>query len=117
MATKRTLTDATPANTVYSFKRLKNINLAKVTRLIVVDTRQPNRIGKLQECLDNPHLDLHLYDHHPATAGDMAGDLEVIEMVGATSTIFVRLFQERQVKLTSHESTLLALAAAAPGDR
>jgi tRNA nucleotidyltransferase (CCA-adding enzyme) len=30
---------------IYSFKRLKNINLKKVTRLIVVDTRQPNRIG------------------------------------------------------------------------
>jgi tRNA nucleotidyltransferase (CCA-adding enzyme) len=94
---------------IYSFKRLKNINLKKVTRLIVVDTRQPNRIGKLQECLDNPALDLHLYDHHPSTAGDMVGDLEVIEMVGATSTIFVRLFQERQIKLTAQEATLLAL--------
>ncbi|HBI14309.1 MAG TPA: prohead protease [Desulfobulbaceae bacterium] len=94
---------------IYSFKRLKNINLEKVTRLIVVDTRQPNRIGKLQECLANPDLDLHIYDHHPATAGDMAGDLEVIEMVGATSTIFVRLFQERQIELTTQEATLLAL--------
>ncbi|RJX18286.1 MAG: CBS domain-containing protein [Desulfobulbus sp.] len=94
---------------IYSFKRLKNINLATVSRLIVVDTRQPNRIGKLQECLDNPGIELHIYDHHPATAGDMTGDLEVIEMVGATSTIFVRLFQERQISLTSEEATLLAL--------
>ncbi|MHB8790431.1 MAG: CBS domain-containing protein [Desulfobulbaceae bacterium] len=94
---------------IYSFKRLKNINLDKVTRLIVVDTRQPNRIGKLQECLDNPGIELHIYDHHPATAGDMTGDLEVIEMVGATSTIFVRLFQERRIELTTQEATLLAL--------
>jgi tRNA nucleotidyltransferase (CCA-adding enzyme) len=59
---------------IYSFKRLKDINMAEVTRLIVVDTRQPGRIGRLQECLDNPGFELHLYDHHPATAGDMTGD-------------------------------------------
>jgi tRNA nucleotidyltransferase (CCA-adding enzyme) len=94
---------------LYAIKRLKNIDLEQVKRLIVVDTRQPNRIGKLQECLDNPGIELHIYDHHPSTAGDMAGDLEVIELVGATSTIFVRLFQERQLGLTQDEATLLAL--------
>jgi len=94
---------------IYTFKRLKNIDLEKVTRLIVVDTRQPNRIGKLQECLENKDVDLHIYDHHPATAGDMAGDLEVIELVGSTSTIFVELFQKQNIALTPEEATLLAL--------
>src|SRR5210317_653283 len=56
---------------LYSFKRLRHIDLEKVTRLIVVDTRQPNRIGPLQDCLNNPNLELHIYDHHPDTAGDM----------------------------------------------
>ncbi|MGW8161634.1 MAG: DHH family phosphoesterase, partial [Desulfobulbales bacterium] len=94
---------------IYSIKRLKNINLEKVRRLIVVDTRQPNRIGKLQECLNNPGLELHIYDHHPSTSGDMTGDMEVIELVGSTSTIFVRLFQDRNIILTPDEATLLAL--------
>lgn len=94
---------------IYTFKRLKNINLEQVSRLIVVDTRQPNRIGKLQECLDNPDLELYLYDHHPSTAGDMTGDREVIRQVGSTSTIFVQLFQEMDIVLSPEEATLLAL--------
>ncbi|HHO48364.1 MAG TPA: CBS domain-containing protein [Desulfobacteraceae bacterium] len=94
---------------IYVFKRLKNINLENVRRLIVVDTRQPNRIGKLQECLNNPGIELHIYDHHPSTAGDMTGDLEVLELVGSTSTIFVRLFQEQQIEPSPEEATLLAL--------
>jgi tRNA nucleotidyltransferase (CCA-adding enzyme) len=39
----------------------------------------------------------------------MKGDLEVVDEVGSTSTIFVRLFQEKYIGLTSDEATLLAL--------
>src|SRR5210317_929470 len=56
---------------LYTFKRLRHIDLEKVKRLIVVDTRQPNRIGTLQKCLSNPGVELHIYDHHPDTSGDM----------------------------------------------
>ncbi|GAB4337231.1 MAG: CBS domain-containing protein [Desulfobulbaceae bacterium] len=94
---------------LYTFKRLRHVDLEKITRLIIVDTRQPNRIGSLQECLVNPGLELHLYDHHPDTSGDLKGDLEVIEEVGSTSTIFVRLFQEKNIEVSRDEATLLAL--------
>jgi tRNA nucleotidyltransferase (CCA-adding enzyme) len=94
---------------IYTFKRLRHLDLEKVTRLIVVDTRQPNRIGPLQECLNNPGIELHLYDHHPDTSGDMKGDKEVIDDVGSTSTIFVRLLREKNIPLTSDDATLLAL--------
>ena len=93
----------------YTFKRLKHLDLDKVRRLIVVDTRQANRIGKLQDCLANPDVELHLYDHHPDTPGDMKGHLEVVEQLGSTSTVFVRLFQEKNIPLTPDEATLLAL--------
>jgi len=93
----------------YTFKRLKYIDLEKVKRLIVVDTRQATRLGKLQECFQNPGLKLHLYDHHPDTSGDMKGDLEVVEPFGSTSTVFVRLFQEKNIPLSPDEATLLAL--------
>jgi len=94
---------------LYTFKRLRHIDLEKVTRLIVVDTRQANRIGSLQKCLNNPGLELHLYDHHPDTSGDMKGDMEVIDEVGSTSTLFVRLFREKNISLNSDDATLLAL--------
>ncbi|MCL2459299.1 MAG: prohead protease, partial [Desulfobulbus sp.] len=58
---------------IYEFKKIKHIDLSRVRRLIVVDTRQPSRIGNLAECLDNPWVVVHLYDHHPDAPGDMRG--------------------------------------------
>ncbi len=93
----------------YTFKRIKHINLEEVKRLIVVDTRQSNRLGKLQECLQNPGIELHIYDHHPDSSGDLKGDKEVVEPFGSTSTIFTRLFKDQGIELNRDEATLLAL--------
>jgi len=91
------------------FKRQKQIPLDKVTKLILVDTRQASRIGNFAKCLDNPDLELHIYDHHPDAPGDLKGDVEVIRPVGSTSTIFTQLFREKGVTLTSDEATLLTM--------
>ena len=95
---------------VYTFQRLKNIDLAQVTRLIVVDTRQASRIGVLAGCLVNPGLSLHLYDHHPDAPDDLRGELEEVRPVGSTTTIFVELFRERGLSLPPEEATLLTVA-------
>lgn len=94
---------------IYEFRKVRHIDMKAVTRLIVVDTRRPGRIGRLQECLDNPGLELHLYDHHPDSPGDMRGTVEHIEPVGSTTTIFGRIFQERGIEPTGEEATLMAL--------
>jgi tRNA nucleotidyltransferase (CCA-adding enzyme) len=49
---------------IYDFKKIKDISMESVTRLIAVDTRRPGRIGRLRECLTNPDIEIHLYDHH-----------------------------------------------------
>ncbi|HHL34310.1 MAG TPA: prohead protease, partial [Desulfobulbaceae bacterium] len=94
---------------IYEFKKVKHIDMQAVTRLIVVDTRHPHRIGRLKECLDNPGLELHLYDHHPDNPTDMRGTVEFIEPVGSTTTIFGKIFQERGIEITVKEATLMAL--------
>ncbi len=94
---------------LYDFKKIKHIDPTAVSRLIVVDTRQHGRIDRLQECLDNPGIEIHLYDHHPDAPGDMHGDLEVVEDVGSTTTVFVQLFKERKINISPDEATLLAL--------
>ena len=94
---------------LYDFKKIKLIDPTAVTRLIVVDTRQQGRIDRLQECLNNPGIEVHLYDHHPDAPGDMAGDLEVVEEVGSTTTVFVQLFKERRIDISPDEATLMAL--------
>jgi len=93
-----------------TFPRLKTIDLALVTRLIVVDPRQRSRIGALAECLANPGLSLHLYDHHPQAPDDLSGEVEVVRPVGSTTTLLVKIFQERGLTVTPEEATLLTVA-------
>ncbi len=94
---------------LYDFTKIKHIDIQQITRLIVVDTRQQQRIGRLAECLHNPEIDVHLFDHHPNMPGDMQGSLEYIQDVGATTTIFIQLLQEKKISITPEESTLMAL--------
>ncbi|MDA8084607.1 MAG: CBS domain-containing protein [Nitrospiraceae bacterium] len=90
-------------------KRIKEIDPSKITRLIVVDTKQAGRIASLANALTNRDIRIHVYDHHPVEAGDLRGETEKIEEVGATATIFTEILKERKVPLSPLEATLLAL--------
>ncbi len=91
------------------FKRQREIPMDKVTRLILVDTRQAKRLGNFAKCLENPGIEIHIYDHHPEAPGDLKGDVEVVKPVGSTSTIFTQLFREKDIPLNSDEATLLSM--------
>nr|MBF0223281.1 CBS domain-containing protein [Desulfobulbaceae bacterium] len=94
----------------HEFQRLKNIDIAEITKLIIVDTRQQNRLGRFADCLVNDGLVVHIYDHHPRAPGDLSSAYEVVENVGSTTTIFVEIFQEKKIVLTEEEATLMAMA-------
>jgi tRNA nucleotidyltransferase (CCA-adding enzyme) len=89
--------------------RAKDIALEEVTRLIMVDTRQRSRIGRFAEIVDKPDVEIHIYDHHPPSADDVKGTLEVIEGKGATITIILRLLRERGILITPDEATIMML--------
>lgn len=91
---------------VYS---IKQIDLKQVERVIIVDTKSPRRVGKIGEILQNPKIEIHIYDHHPWMDGDVRGDLEVIETVGATVTLLVERIQEDNLPLTPLEATIFCL--------
>lgn len=78
---------------------IKEIDFDRVTRLILVGTRQPRRIGKLAQLLERTGLDIHIYDHHPPAPGDIKGSLEMVEPLGATVTILAEIIIERMVKI------------------
>ena len=90
-------------------ERLRNVDVNSITRLIIVDNRNPARLGKLAEALKRPGLSVHIYDHHPATAGDVKGELEVVEEIGATTTIMVELLRQKGVPVSPLEATIFAL--------
>jgi tRNA nucleotidyltransferase (CCA-adding enzyme) len=93
----------------YKFVKLKHIDLAQVSTLIVVDTRQKNRIGNFARCLENPDISLHLYDHHPDNADGMQGDVEVIAQVGATTTLLCQILQNENFAISQEEATIFGL--------
>lgn len=90
-------------------KRLKEIQLDQVKRLIIVDTKHPDRIGQLKRLLSIPDIKIHIYDHHPIGKEDIRGESEVIKTVGAVSTIFTQIIQKKDIQLTPMEATILCL--------
>jgi tRNA nucleotidyltransferase (CCA-adding enzyme) len=91
------------------FEKLKGIDMASVTRLILVDIRQWDRIGRFQQLVDDPNVEVHVYDHHPPTGRDIQGDVEVYKPYGASVTLMVELLQERSISLAPEEATVLML--------
>jgi tRNA nucleotidyltransferase (CCA-adding enzyme) len=94
---------------VFQTERIKNIDLKTVKRLILVDTRQPGRIGKFREVATRPGVDIHIFDHHPPSAEDLRGSVEEVREAGATVTLLARILQEKGIALTPEEATIMAV--------
>ena len=89
--------------------RVKDVDFARVTRLIIVDCQQASRIGPFAELLGQTGLELHCYDHHPVTPDSLVFSAGVVRSCGATATILVTLLKERGIEPTPAEATLLLL--------
>jgi tRNA nucleotidyltransferase (CCA-adding enzyme) len=90
-------------------ERVRDIPFQEITKLIIVDTRQRSRIGRFAEAIGRPGVEVHIYDHHPPSADDITGMVEVIKEQGATITSLVQLLRERGIALTPDEATVMML--------
>ncbi len=89
--------------------RLKDLDLKKVKRLIVVDTSQKSRLGSLADLLDRPDVEVHVYDHHVTQEGNIRGQIHVVKEVGANTTLMVQLLREKKCDISPDEAGFLAL--------
>jgi tRNA nucleotidyltransferase (CCA-adding enzyme) len=94
---------------LFNFTKLKHIDLNGIRRLILVDTRQRSRIGKLAELVDNKDVEIHIYDHHSDSEEDVHGRVEVIKQVGATTTILTEIIAQRGIPISADEATIMCL--------
>lgn len=94
---------------VFETERMKNLDFKKIQRLILVDTRQPGRIGKFVSLVGRPDVKLHIYDHHPPSPEDLKGEVEVIQEVGATITILTEILRQRDIPISPEEATVMAI--------
>ncbi|MCD6319239.1 MAG: CBS domain-containing protein [Candidatus Desulfofervidaceae bacterium] len=99
----------TTAVDYFHLTKLRNIDLRAIKRVVLVDTSQLSRIGKLAEVVKDPEVEVHVYDHHLPPDPETPIDFSIIKPVGATVTILVQLLRERGIKITPEEATLMAL--------
>lgn len=93
--------------------RLDDLDLTTVTRLIVVDVRDAKRLKHVQPVLDRIRagdpIEVVVVDHHPASDDDLVGHIELVEPVGAATTLLVERIRERGLVIDPVEATLFAL--------
>ncbi|MBI5586951.1 MAG: CBS domain-containing protein [Deltaproteobacteria bacterium] len=90
----------------YRFEKAKDIDLSKITKLIIVDIRCAARIGPFSEIIGKKGLDIHIYDHHPSTDADIRGSVEAIKPYGSTTTVLVHIIKEKGIRITPEEATV-----------
>jgi len=94
---------------LFNMADIGDIDFTKVKRLVLVDTRQPGRIGKLSKLLKRKDIEVHIYDHHPATDNDIKGQMEVHQLTGANVTLLIAILAERGIEISADEATIMCL--------
>lgn len=94
---------------IFNFRQPKDCDLSQAKLLVVVDTRQRGRIKHVAEVLDNPGLEIHLYDHHPDSEDDLKADYAVVKALGSTTTIIGQILKEKHLNPMPDEATMMGL--------
>ena len=94
---------------VLDFSRLKDVDFSRVTRLILVDCQHSSRIGRFAELLGKSDMEVHIYDHHPESSGDIPYAGGVIRECGSSTAILSTILRERGITVNPTEATLMLL--------
>ncbi len=81
----------------------------EVTKLIVVDTDQWQRLDRMDKLAQKDGLEIDLWDHHMLAGGDIEASWSCRERIGSTVTLFARELQKRGIQLTPLDSTVLLI--------
>jgi tRNA nucleotidyltransferase (CCA-adding enzyme) len=86
------------------------VDLAAITRLIVVETSHPSRLGEFERVARDRHVEVVLFDHHGEEELDWVRRENVVRSDdGALTTTMVSILAERELDVTPLEATVFAL--------
>ncbi|WP_291498608.1 CBS domain-containing protein [Desulfocurvus sp.] len=94
---------------LFNFQNAKDLDLASVRTLVLVDTRQRSRVAHVAPALDNPGLTVHAWDHHPDTDDDVPASQGKVLPWGSTATILTHELMARGPAPSADEATFIAL--------
>lgn len=88
----------------------KEVDLSSVKRIVMVDTRDPARVGPFRPLVQDLNMEVLIYDHHPDHARDVKGDVEQVESVGGAVTLLLERLHQQGLRLNSAEATAALIA-------
>ncbi|MEW6087977.1 MAG: CBS domain-containing protein [bacterium] len=94
---------------IWPLEKVKNINIPDITKLILVDTRLPNRIGKLKDILNKKNLKIIIYDHHPEFPYDIKSFHDFSKNYGAAVTVLLEKIKSKKIIISHQEATLFCM--------
>ncbi len=94
---------------LFNMVDINRIDFDSISLLVLVDTRQTGRIGRLADLLDKPGVDIHIYDHHPPGDSDIKGKVEVHGQTGANVTILTEIIRKKKILISADEATIMCL--------
>ena len=87
---------------------LSDIDLDKVTKVIIVDTAEKSALGELSKKLNLEEIEIIVYDHHPHSPKDWI-NYDYSQEIGASVTILIEEIIEKNIELNPLEATICAL--------
>ncbi|MDP1793636.1 MAG: CBS domain-containing protein, partial [Acidimicrobiales bacterium] len=93
----------------FEFVDLKGLDFGAVRRVVMVDTRDPERVGEMGAVVRRGDVDVVIYDHHPRQQGDFEGGDDRSVEVGATTSILATELRQRGVAITPLEASVMLL--------
>ncbi len=85
------------------------IDTEEITKLIIVDTNQWQRLDRMEKLQNKPDLEIHLWDHHMTGDTDIHATWSCRERIGATVSLLVRKMAEKEIRINSLVSTVLLI--------
>lgn len=91
--------------------RQKEIDPSEISRLVLCDIRQRDRIGVLADWLEaHPEIEVVVYDHHTDSEDDVEYEGGIVDpSVGATCTLLAEEIRRREIPLGEEDATLLMM--------
>jgi len=86
-----------------------DIDIKSISRIIMIDTKIPSRLGLLKNIADSRKAQIIIFDHHRKSHEDIDYGEDFTRYCGATTTILVNIIKKRKIQITPLEATLFSL--------
>jgi tRNA nucleotidyltransferase (CCA-adding enzyme) len=91
------------------FADYKQLDSSEIDAIVMVDTRDPDRLPAFGEVARRDAVEVIVYDHHPRQSGDIETAEDRSLDVGATTTILVREIRDHGIGITPLEASVMLL--------